>query len=58
MTVHIQRATSDVTAQPEPAKAAPAKAEGWRPEDLDQARALHARMQRDALRVRAEGFDD
>jgi len=58
MTVHIQRATSEVVAEPEAPKASAPPAEGLRTEDLAKARALQARLERDARRVRAEGFDD
>jgi hypothetical protein len=55
MTVHVGEVVSEVVAEPGPAPATGTVATG---EDPERVRELLARLRRDALRTRAEGFDD
>jgi hypothetical protein len=56
MPVHIDEMTTDVSAETPESPQAVAPAPDW--QEVWKLRELHARALRDALRTRAEGFDD
>ena len=61
MSVTVGRLTSEVVAKPSPKPGGEAKSGGEpksQQRELERLRAAQARLRRDALRTRAEGFDD
>ena len=58
MPVTIGQPTTEIVAQPEEPPAGAAAAPEARPEDIASARTRLAAIVRQALRTRAEGFDD
>ena len=59
MSVTVGRLTSEVVATPSPKPGTEARPAAQPPErELERLRAAQARLRRDALRTRAEGFDD
>jgi hypothetical protein len=59
MSVTVGRLTSEVAAKPSPKRGEEVKSAPPSPQrELERLRAAQARLRRDALRTRAEGFDD